>query len=244
MKNLYFIIALIALILSIQVASASTFINIYLDDSGKSLFLGETTENPVLPDGITLEENIIKGTTQELTSKAGETWKFSYSLKGAEINLIFPEGVKIINVSNGEISLEDKKISVYFKDSIIIFYTVEENNSLNIELILSILIVIIIILSIIYFLIRYYKKSQKNISLVKQLLNPRENLILENLEKHGKTKASHLRKICNIPKASFSRHITELEKKGMIRKSGEGKNKYSELMPYLKEERLKIKVSK
>lgn len=40
---------------------------------------------------------------------------------------------------------------------------------------------------------------------------------------------SYLRKYCNIPKASFSRHINELENKKLIKKSGLGKNKFIEL---------------
>ena len=40
---------------------------------------------------------------------------------------------------------------------------------------------------------------------------------------------SHLRKLTYIPKASFSRHIQELEKKGLINRSGEGKNKFVEI---------------
>jgi hypothetical protein len=63
-------------------ASATTQIGIYLDEKGGALFLGETTSNISLPSGIVLENNKIRGTTQELTSKQGSIWRFTYSLVG------------------------------------------------------------------------------------------------------------------------------------------------------------------
>jgi uncharacterized membrane protein len=49
------------------------------------------------------------------------------------------------------------------------------------------------------------------------------------LRETGKIKSSFLRKATQIPKASFSRHIHELEKKKLVRLSGDGKNKFVEL---------------
>jgi len=62
------------------------------------------------------------------------------------------------------------------------------------------------------------------------VLNDRENVIINNLKKMGKTKMSYLKKACDMPKASFSRHVHELRKKGVVRLSGEGKNKFVELV--------------
>ena len=66
--------------------------------------------------------------------------------------------------------------------------------------------------------------------IIKQVLSDREKLILDKLKETGKIKSSYLRKMVDIPKASFSRHIQELEKKGLVKRIGEGKNKIVELV--------------
>jgi uncharacterized membrane protein len=82
------------------------------------------------------------------------------------------------------------------------------------------------------FLFMRKKRSHKNDRLtpVMSLLNEREKSILETLKKTGKVKGSQLRRLSEIPKASFSRHIHELERKKLIRLSGDGKNKFIELV--------------
>lgn len=221
--------------------SAYTFLNIYLDENGEALFLGETDETLSLPKNVELNEGIINGATQELTLKNGEIWEFSYSLKSSEIYVVLPEGAVIKELNEGEIGLEDNKLSIYNKEKIEVKYTIngKEDNSQNILLI--ILVGIIILIFAYYFIKLKNKKSKKisknvkqkkenKIEIVKSLLNEREKLILSRLEKTGKIKNSQLRKICEIPKASFSRHIQELERKKLIKRSGEGKNKFIELL--------------
>src|SRR3989344_4836467 len=72
----------------VQTVSAFTSINIYLDEKGEAIFLGETDENitEFLPAGIALEEGEITGFTSILTNKIGEFWEFSYFQQGAEMN--------------------------------------------------------------------------------------------------------------------------------------------------------------
>lgn len=73
-------------------------------------------------------------------------------------------------------------------------------------------------------------KTKRKDDLMKKILNERENLILEKLRETGKIKSSQMRKICDIPKASFSRHVHELERKELLRRVGEGKNKFLDLI--------------
>ena len=54
--------------------------------------------------------------------------------------------------------------------------------------------------------------------------------LLKHLKQTGKIKSSFLRKKCDIPKASFSRHLQELERKKLIKRTGEGKNKFVEVI--------------
>src|SRR3989304_9097225 len=112
---------LLALVFLVQTVSAYTYLNIYLDSSGNTEFFGETNETnsalePYIPEGVSVAEGRIRGTTQELTAKIGETWTFTYLLPGAEIKAILPEGatVKSLSNNNAEIFLDRGRISVYF----------------------------------------------------------------------------------------------------------------------------------
>ena len=55
-------------------------------------------------------------------------------------------------------------------------------------------------------------------------------MILNKLKETGRIKGSYLRSMCDIPKPSFYRHILELEKKGLVKRSGDGRNKFIELV--------------
>ena len=94
-RNLKLLIAvLITFLLFVNLASAYTYLNIYVDETGNALFLGETneqTESLNFPEGIEVKNGDVIGGTQELTSKQGEVWSFSYFLEGAEINVVLPK---------------------------------------------------------------------------------------------------------------------------------------------------------
>ncbi|GBE19947.1 hypothetical protein BMS3Abin17_00678 [archaeon BMS3Abin17] len=210
----------------IQSISAYTYLNIYVEETGEALFLGETNEQLSLPEGVEISKEEVKGTTQELTSKTGEVWSFSYSLNGAELYVILPKGAVIKNLNNGEISLEKEQFSIYAKESVEVEYTIEPVG----ESYLYIAIIVLIALIIFYIIKKKKTKSKKGnnpdkIKIVEGLLNDREKLIISEVKKAGKIKNSQLRKRCDIPKASFSRHLQELEKKNLIKRDGEGKNK-------------------
>ena len=232
------ILTLFLVVLLTNLASAFTFINIYVDETGKSLFLGETNESLTssLPENIKLENGEIVGSTQILTTKRGELWTFKYELAGSELNIILPEGAVIKSITPGvEISLEKGRISIFSQDVLEVGYEIEapeESTPIigNVPL-MAILIAIAVILVV--FLINYSKRKdkedKKEKSSIEHLLNEREKLIIKKLEETGKIKSSQLRKITEIPKASFSRHVQELEKKKLIKRSGDGKNKFVEL---------------
>ena len=237
------LITTILIIFLAQPIFAYTYLNIYIDSSGKAEFLGETNEtNIIFPAGIFLQDGKIRGTTDDLTTKQGEIWTFSYSLKDAEIKVILPQGSTIKSFSNpqAEIFLERSRISIYFIDGLSVNYIIDDVKSSNTLLILAIILLAIGVAG--YFnrvkikvlfspKIRYKKprKKKSHVDMIKHILNPREQLILDKMKSTGKIKTSHLRRLCDIPKASFSRHIQELEKKKLVVRSGEGKNKFVEL---------------
>lgn len=216
----------------VQTISAYTYLNIYLDETGEALFLGETNEQLNLPEGIEISNGDIKGTTQELTSKTWEIWSFSYSLNNAEIYTVLPKGAVIKNVESGEISLEKEQFSIYAKNNIGVEYTIEDISEDYLYIAIIALIAIGLFLGYLNREKFRFKKQDNidKIKIVEGLLNDREKLILSEVKKAGKIKSSQLRKICDIPKASFSRHLQELEKKKLIKRDGEGKNKIVEIV--------------
>jgi len=246
-KAFVFVFTFVFLAVLAQPVFGYTYLNIYVDSSGNTQFLGETNEtNLTLPEGVSLQDGKISGTTQKLTTKEQEVWRFSYSLTGAEIKVILPEGSTIKRITSGEIFLERDRISVYFLNGATIFYTVPDVSSDSLIFdstsgILILVLVVIVSLGLLFYYrlklknkknSRNVKKSGKKIDklgIISQVLNPREKIIIDKLKQTGKVKMSHLRKLSEIPKASFSRHIQELEKKKLILRSGEGKNKFVQL---------------
>jgi len=201
--------------------SATSNLNIFLDESGNALFLGLGDGGINMPEGIIYSNGRIKGETTSLTNKEGNIWEFKFELENAEMQIILPEGSRILE-TDGEIGIYREQFSIFASDRVSIKYVIEdvESNSL-IFVLISLLILII---SAIFF----SKNKKKKRIHIDDLLNERERKILRELEKSGKIKSSVLRKKVEIPKASFSRHLKELEKKRLISVSGEGRNKIIE----------------
>jgi uncharacterized membrane protein len=234
MNKIIFVTAILVLsIFLIANVSATSIITIDLDNTGSAVFLGKTNENPILPEGIVLKDGKIYGFTSNLTSKQGDIWSFSFNLNNSQLTLVLPENSIIESLEQGKISDYGKRIAVSNFDSINIQYTFSGKKSFWwIYLIIGIFGLFLIIFGLYY----YFKLSKKirlqksRIEIIKKVLNEREKLILDSLKKSGKIKMSSLRKLTEIPKASFSRHILELERKKLIKKSGEGKNKFIEIL--------------
>lgn len=233
----------VSLIVLLNLASAYSTINIYIDQSGEAVFVGTTTDNisqSGLPQGIEVNESKISGITDTLTSKQGETWTFSYSLSRSTLNIVLPKNIIIDDVSNGQIQVLDNDVLISAQNSIKVDYrftSPEQSQTGNNTSIFVLLIVAVIVL--VFLILFFNKRMQKKesnkkliqvkkpdrLNIIEKVLNDREKLILANLKESGKIKMSYLRKLCDIPKASFSRHLQELERKGLIKRSGEGKNK-------------------
>lgn len=231
-----FIIGFLALL---PFGSALTQVTIYIDGVGDALFLGESDDRIVLPEGVVLStEGRINGYTSTLTEKEAEQWRFSYTLPNSEMVVVLPEGAVIKSISKGEITVERGQIAVYAVNETSIRYTIEKPTSSNgLGTFITIIGALVAIVVIGY--LANYKNREKSVrsvtskrkrtdklDVISSVLSERENLILDKLKASGKTKMSYLRKACDMPKASFSRHIHELVKKKLIALSGEGKNKF------------------
>ena len=122
MKKQIILMGLIAFIfIFTNLVSASLYLNIYLDEKGNAEFLGETNENPLLPEGISVNNGNIIGSTDQLTNKNAEIWRFSYTLNKANINIILPKGAVIKNITKGEVYIDNNQIAVYSQSSIDFF---------------------------------------------------------------------------------------------------------------------------
>src|SRR3989344_5989060 len=218
------IVLMIIGLLAMPSVSAYARINIYVDDIGDSLFLGETNENLSLPMGVSISN--------------GEVWTFEYNLPASELTIVLPEGAVVKEFSRGEVFLQGKQIAIYTKEGLRVSYVIEkQKDSGNLNLLFEIIIGLFVILLVVYFF-NFRKREKKEskrdktkvkidrVKMLEGVLNEREKLILSKLKESGKTKNSYLRKACDIPKASFSRHIQELERKGLVKLSGEGKNRF------------------
>lgn len=236
------IILMIIGLLAMPSVSAYARINIYVDNIGDSLFLGETNENLSLPMGIVIANGKINGYSSNLTVKNGDVWTFEYNLPASELTIVLPEGAVVKEFSGGEVFLQGKQIAIYTKEGLRVSYAIEkQKDSGNLNLLFKIIIGLFVILLVVYFF-NFRKREKKEnkrdkkkvkidrVKMLEGMLNEREKLILSKLRESGKTKNSYLRNACDIPKASFSRHIQELERKGLVKLSGEGKNRFVELV--------------
>ena len=232
-KNKALFVVVVAL-LCVNLASATDLL-IHVDNSGNALFLGSTQENisSSLPAGVSVINGQINGQTSSRTSKSGDVWTFSYFLQNSNIEVFLPKGARITN-TNGEVYISNDQIVIYNENQISVSYIIDENISSggSSKLALIALIILIVAGGVIY----YYRKKiikkigkPEKINVIQSVLSERENKIVETLKEKGRIKSSYLRKLSGIPKASFFRHIQELEKKGIIERSGEGRNKFIEL---------------
>ncbi|MEK6918711.1 MAG: hypothetical protein AABW73_01600 [Nanoarchaeota archaeon] len=215
---------------------ASSEIVVHVDSSGKSTFLGSSDSDVPLPLGVTSIDGKVRGISYDLTSKVGSVWNFSLSIDNSEIQVFLPRNV-IIKSTNGEVSTSVRNIVVYSQGSVQITYVFDDEKTF---LLLIIIISALIIISLSYY---YFSKGKvflkpvnnrrltrdKKISIIEPTLNSSERLLIGIIKDKKRISSSYLRILSSIPKSSFFRVLQELEKKGLIVRKGEGKNKIIEL---------------
>lgn len=233
----YAIMGLVVLVFTISSVSALTQLNIYLDENGNAQFFGESSEvSMALPEGITLDNGKISGTTSVLTDKQGVEWKFAYYLGNSEIVVYLPSNAVIGRNNNGEITIRGGRITIYSKDNVDVSYRLDNENRSDYGQVVILLLIIVLVAG--YFYLKMKKRTGNKVSerkkeprrdklkMLEGVLHERQNLILARLKETGRVKMSYLRKQCNMPKASFSRHVRELVKKKLVKLDGEGRNKF------------------
>ncbi|MFH1425406.1 MAG: hypothetical protein ABIG28_01595 [archaeon] len=224
------LILLLLIILLSNIAQASYFSGeIKIDERGSARFNVET-DIPVAIQDTTFQSNQITGKTEALTSKKGSVWTFSLNLteyNSILLDIKLPKNLNSINIIEGNehiIDTRDNIINIMdngqldFKVS----YTLKE--SYNYAWLVWLIIFLLIFLS--YYFYNKRKKKKERINNILPLVNENEEKIIDVLMKSpAPLRQKELRKQLNIPKASFTRYLINLEKKKLILREGDGKNK-------------------
>jgi len=243
--KLFLIINLIFMIFLINFVDGS-FIDasFEIDKSGNVEINGES-DISLNFDGIVMNRSKISGTTQELTDKIKDIWKFSLSLDTDKTNIkiSLPKDSNIFNIETKNefsISSELDKIILEVKDNkpvnLVFYYSVDLTSSrINTsDFLIYLFISVIIINGIVIYYLYYQLKNQKNAANIKKpkkvdklkilynTLNEKEKKVIEAVKSGANYQAKIMEKT-EIPKASLSRYINNLIKKGFLIRKGEGK---------------------
>lgn len=203
--------------------------DIYINGEGKASFYVET-DTDISIDGLEFSGNELRGNTDLLTFKDKDVWGFNLDLAEYETILLdihLPKNVdKVFSTSGVDnlFDIEEKIVSL-----------IDNNKKLNFEVRYSTkddfsygFLFWIFGFSIAIFLLifYFYKKGsvKRKLSRVFPFINNNEKNII-NLLINQHLRQKEVREKLGIPKASFTRYILNLEKKGIILREGEGKNK-------------------
>ncbi|MFH1588977.1 MAG: MarR family transcriptional regulator [archaeon] len=217
-----YLFLLIVFILSLTFVSANNYyadVQIFVGSDGSVSFEG-TTNHPDL-----------EGRSQAYTSKKGEYWLLNISLEGvfsdfiyelhlpknADINYLkTPELAQIQTDSDGLVIIgtgENEPFEILVQYSI--NYDVEKTKSL------MYIVIAVIIIVIGYYLI--FKKKRNKLTYDPETLTRRQNLIMNVIRKSKPpVTQAFIEKTTGLPKASLSRNIESLKKKGIIKKYRRG----------------------
>lgn len=229
-NKIYF--AIVITIIFVSSASASYITgNIYLDESGNARFDIET-DKPINLTNLNLNGNHLTGTTNELLALKGGIWTFDLTTQ--EYDDIFVEihlpknlvSIKTVEGSDHIIDIEQKTVTIAASGRLEfkIDYILKEKTSY----VWAYWIGSILILIIGFFIYRKVTRKKERFENILPMINDKEQQIIDLLMKKP-MRQKELRNQLNLPKASFSRYMVNLEKKKLILREGEGKNKLVKL---------------
>jgi uncharacterized membrane protein len=206
------------------------FAEVEIQDNGIVYIQGDSDVDPGIA-GMEFLEGKISGETQLLTTKENGVWRFFINIgetySEIYLRIYFPDNTESIqgivtdldvqlNI-DGQTYLEvvDSDKSVEFSAEYVI--TRSNNNGWIFILILGIVIAGLVV----YIIMR---KKPNKFDMISDLLSEKENEIVKLLMKKS-MRQNEIRKKLDIPKASFSRYMINMEKKKVIVRDGEGRNK-------------------
>lgn len=224
----YATFTLLTTIILISLSSATYLTGeIYLDDEGNAEFEIETDIQTNI-EGLTFQNNKLIGTTNQLLTLQGGVWTFELSSEEYEdifVNIHLPNNLASIRTVEGSdtiIDIENKIVTVADsgKLELILSYRLKEKT----DYAWLFWITAIAIISIGFITYRKFTKKKERFEHIMPMINEKEQQIIDTLMKKS-MRQKELRKKLELPKASFSRYMVNLEKKKLIIREGEGKNK-------------------
>lgn len=227
-KMLIFLPIALALVLLVSNVSATHLTgDIYLDEEGNAEFQVET-DVPIEMQGLKFENNKLTGSTNQLLTLRGGIWTLDLSLSEYEdifLEIHLPKNLISIRSVEGNdniLDIEEKTITLadsgrlQFKMS----YILKERKDFSWVYWFT----VIIFLFAGFIVYRKFTMKKERFQNILPMINDKEQQIVDILMKKP-IRQKELRVQLNLPKASFSRYMVNLEKKKLIIREGDGKNK-------------------
>ncbi|MBU1103221.1 MAG: hypothetical protein KJ600_01530 [Nanoarchaeota archaeon] len=220
-------VLLVAFIFLPMVSASYISGDIYLYENGETRFNIET-DVPLDIEGLTSQNNKITGTTSDLITLQKGTWSFylvSENYDDIFLDIHFPSSLSSITEVSGAqniIYIDNKIMTIIDSGQLDFSLSYKLKQTTNYSWVIW--LILIAAVAIIYLIIKRLRKRKERLEHILPLISDQEKKILDLLMKKS-MRQKEIRKQLDIPKASFSRYIANLEKKKLILREGEGKNK-------------------
>jgi len=231
MRNWVVFGLIVSLLFLANVSASASYIQgkMYVSDNGKVLFDLEADHFDNVFEGVEFVNGKIRGETEVLTSKSAGVWEIAFDFGEYDnilVDIYFPSGLeRIVSISGARssINLRERSISVYDSGRMNLSAKYLLSETGNYDWVYWILG--FVVLAGIYFGYKKIKSRKERIEGAFSYLNAKEQKILESVI-DKKSRQKELREKLGFPKASFTRYLLNLEKKRLIVREGEGKNKW------------------
>ena len=186
------------------------------------------TDVPIDLDDLAFDGANLKGTTNLLTSKEGDVWTLNLDFPEYDeifLQIKFPRNLEeILGIEGREhiIDLDDKIIVIIDSGKLDFSARYILGRYFNYSFIIWPLIALLIILG--YYFYKRLMRKKERLKHILPIIGENEQKIIDLLMKEP-IRQKALRERLGMPKASFSRYMLNLEKKKLIIREGEGKNK-------------------
>jgi hypothetical protein len=215
-----------------NVASASYITgDIFIQETGATTFDIET-DIPLEIEGLNFNDDTIIGSTEIFTIKEKGAWTFSLDLGEYETMLLdihLPKNLdSIVSIQGVDNIIDIDSRVITLIDSGKLDFTISYSTKETQSFVWIAWPIIFIIIITGYFLFKHSRKQKDRLTHIMPIVSDIEQKIIEILMK-APMRQKELRKKLEIPKASFSRYMVNLERKKLIQREGEGKNKIVKL---------------
>lgn len=204
---------------------------ISINEIGQARFDVET-DLPINISGLNFQNSRITGKTDILIEKQAGIWTLTLDLENYDnilLDIKLPKNLETITTIEGKdniIDIDNKIITIIDSGKLdfSVSYKLKETTNYSFVIWLAVFLIIVLVL-ILYF---KHRKKKDFLTNIMPLINEQEQKIIGILMK-SPMRQKQLREQLKIPKASFTRYIINLEKKKLITREGEGKNKIVKL---------------